>query len=178
MTPASSMHMMQSVEDCTTLLSKASRRRMPTAKDTARQVCISSQRNVTATNNSTTTSVGAAASSRRRCETNAYIDSAAMPPHNSSSTARLRRQLDANSAAASSAHSASNKMEVQDAGRRGAPSFTVSVASAWTTMPGSEPYTGTASMSPSSSAVAPMKTDLPANTSSGTRPSSTSAYDT
>ena len=45
-------------------------------------------------------------------------------------------------------------------------------------MPGKEPYTGTDSMSPSSTAVAPTNTVFPASIARGTRPSSTSTYET
>jgi hypothetical protein len=68
MMPLASTHTMLSVEDCTTLFSKASRRRMPTANDKARQVWVSSQITVTATNSRPTISIGAAASISRRCD--------------------------------------------------------------------------------------------------------------
>ena len=45
-------------------------------------------------------------------------------------------------------------------------------------MPGKDPYNGTDSMSPSSTAVAPTKTVFPASIARGTRPSSTSTYET
>ena len=90
------------------------------------------------------------------------------------STTRLRRQLPPKVTATTSVQNASSSVEPHCGWRFGAPSVTVSLASAWTTMPGSEPYTGTASTSPSSSAVAPTNTGLPVNTSCGTRPSSTS----
>jgi hypothetical protein len=90
----------------------------------------------------------------------------------------LRRQFFENSSAASSVQAASINAEIHAGGRLGAPAFTVSAPSACTTMPGSCPYTGTAIMSPSSSAVAPTNTCLPANNSRGTCPSKTSTYET
>ena len=48
-----------------------------------------------------------------------------------------------------------SRIQSQVGDGRGAPWVTVSVASAWTTIPGRERCSGTASMSPSSTAVAP-----------------------
>ena len=60
------MHTMQSVDDSTTLFSRASRRLTPSAYASARQVCSSSERIVAATNVAASTSANGATSSTTR----------------------------------------------------------------------------------------------------------------
>ena len=60
------MQTMQSVEDSTTLFSSASRRRMPMAYASARQVCWSSERIVAATNKLPSTTANGTTSSAKR----------------------------------------------------------------------------------------------------------------
>src|SRR5262245_61006375 len=112
MMPLSSMHRMLSVEDCTTLFSSASRRRMPMAYDSARQVWISSERSVAALNSSPMITIGAAHSISSRWDENPYSEIAPAAAINSASTPRLRRQFAPNSSAASAAQDASNSSEV------------------------------------------------------------------
>src|SRR5688500_12594798 len=115
------MHTMQSVDDCTTLLSSASRRRMPIAYDTARQVCRSRVRTVTATKISATTIMGVTVSSMNRPEEKATPDTTGIAASASVSTARLRGHLVPYNDVASAAHIPRITSESHIGGTRGAP---------------------------------------------------------
>ena len=130
------MHTMQSVDDCTTLLSNASRRRMPSASANERHMRVSNQRTEATANSKVTTSMGATVAITSRCCSHTSTETAAMEAYNSASTSRLRRQFELNNSHASSAVAINRPNVIHEPAGRRMPALTVSAAIACTSVPG------------------------------------------